>query len=1073
MTQHFNHVQMLASAGSGKTYQLSNRYLGLVYAGVEPASLLASTFTRVAAGEIRDRILERAACAVLDADARSALGAAISAPSFDEAAAIALLDRLLDALPSMQIRTLDGFFTTLVRTHALDLDLPPVLDFLDDVATEELRHEAIRLLLDETDPQRMISLLRALTQGQTTRSVTQTIDSTISELKSMYADSSPDAWRVPPPATPGLDARRVPIAVATLAGLGSDDVGRIEAHVQHAIDLIQSGDWDGFAKSRLVEIFITGTFSRKPLSAALIEAVTPLVNHAMVILRARWNDEGEAAYGILAEYVARERELKQRRAALTFEDLPVMTAALMDTYGVRPVLRRAGMDIHHVLLDEFQDTSIEQWRAIRPLLQHMIEPVREMAEARSLFCVGDVKQSIYAWREGCPDLLEQLDTLLDVPPGVTIERLPLARSYRSSRVVMDFVNTVFGTIGENAALREHEKAADWWAAQFVPHDTALSIPGYVKVETCISGGQQWKRLRKEDCLQRTVALVEELHREHPHATIGILTRRNALVTELMYRLGPDGSGLPVAGRGGRPVIDAAPVNAMLDALRLIDHPDDTIAAFNVANSPLGEHLGFTSFSDRESRRGTADVLRRRVMSDGLTPLLAGWLHALAGHMAAWDQRRCEQLVELALTFDGRRVMRVDEFITYVEGTRVPLPGDAPIQAMSIHQSKGLEFDIVILPELDFRLASERAPRMVRTRSGVAGEIDRVQRWPHRVYRPLMQDLEGPWAAETFKRVRESLCMLYVAITRARRGLFCFMHPVSKSLKSLEDVSEHASGVLGWALAQMPEELQEDMNVFEAGDRSTFMDDTAPTEARTPAASDCDDDDVDRDGDRDGDDAHPSREDLARRPIVLRASPDRFRGVMASPSEDAHASRSIRHLMSMPNERALDHGTAIHALFECIEWSDDPWPPADVLHRAVRRAVRGHDAAWIESELASFMSMFEHEGVREAMVRGGRSARVEREQPFARLVRGGVQRGIIDRLDITLDAAGRPERARVIDFKTDPAEGKKLTLRSVDYARQLEAYREVAADLTGLDRSAVGATLLFVTTGRVLEVGSSA
>ncbi|MCA9296190.1 MAG: UvrD-helicase domain-containing protein, partial [Phycisphaerales bacterium] len=455
MTAHVNHVQMLASAGSGKTYQLSNRYLGLIHGGADPGSLLASTFTRLAAGEIRDRILERAARAVLDPAERAALGTALSATSFDQNAAVALLNRLLDALPSMQIRTLDGFFTTLVRTHALDLDLPPVLDFLDDVATEELRHESIRMLLDETDSQRMISLLRALTQGQTTRSVTQTIDSTISDLKSLYADSSPDAWRVPPPAQPGLDARMVPIAVAKLAGLQADDVGRVEPHVQSAIDLIQSGDWEGFAKSRLVEIFITGTFGRQPLSAALIDAVTPLVHHAMVVVRARWNDEGEAAYGILAEYVARERELKQRRAALTFDDLPVMTATLMNTYGVRPVLRRAGMDINHVLLDEFQDTSIEQWRAIRPLLQQMIEPTDDPAAPRSLFCVGDVKQSIYAWREGCPDLLEQLDTLLDVPPGVTIDKLPLARSYRSSPVIMDFVNTVFSTIGENAALREH------------------------------------------------------------------------------------------------------------------------------------------------------------------------------------------------------------------------------------------------------------------------------------------------------------------------------------------------------------------------------------------------------------------------------------------------------------------------------------------------------------------------------------------------------------------------------------------------------------------------------------------
>src|SRR5262245_22840240 len=105
-----DNVAIRASAGSGKTYQLVSRYLRLIAAGAAPASILASTFTRLAAGQIRDRILMTLAEAVDDVAKRSKLAERVGLPSLDRNEVMSILEGLSRRLHRMQVRTIDGFF---------------------------------------------------------------------------------------------------------------------------------------------------------------------------------------------------------------------------------------------------------------------------------------------------------------------------------------------------------------------------------------------------------------------------------------------------------------------------------------------------------------------------------------------------------------------------------------------------------------------------------------------------------------------------------------------------------------------------------------------------------------------------------------------------------------------------------------------------------------------------------------------------------------------------------------------------------------------------------------------------
>ncbi|MEM7227693.1 MAG: UvrD-helicase domain-containing protein [Planctomycetota bacterium] len=1042
------HRRVLASAGSGKTYQLSSRYLGLMHQGIEPSTLLASTFTRLAGGEIRDRILQRAAKAVLDPAERDALATSIAATPFTHVDACALLDTLIDQLPSLQIRTLDGLLASWVRVHALDVDLPPHLDILDQVAEEDVQHESLRLMLDENDPQSLIDMLRALTKGQSNRSVLHAMQSHIALLLGYYRDSDVTAWMLPPcPHTPMSKQDAASACVA----LREVDISAVNAKFlkrhSEAVQFASTGNWVDFLGSDGLGSALAGKYNRSTIPDEVIASYTGLVPHAIARTYQQWQHELDAAYALMRDFDARERTYKRGRAVLAFSDLAPLVGLMHQRLDMHRVLQRIGVAIDHVMLDEFQDTSVDQWRALRPLLDRMCETDSD----RSLFVVGDVKQSIYAWREATSAILESVPELLDLTPGVDLADDHLVRSYRSSPAIMRIVNAVFTDTASNAALADTPASASWWDDQFEPHETAKTdLPGVVRIDVCPKiGGRDYKRIRTETCQQWCVETVTDLHERFPHKTIGILTRSNEAVNTLMFKLGPDGQDLPVAGKGGRPLTDAAPINAMLDAIRLIDHPDDTIAAFNVAHSPLGTHLNFSDHADTDARRMLADRLRRDMMAIGLSSLLADWLRALAGQLTAWEQRRTEQLVAMALELDSRRSPRVREFLRHVDGTNAPMPGEAPITVMTVHQSKGLEFDFIVLPELDGQLKGQSSgTRYVRHRDTVDGPITRVLKVVNEQVRSQCPELQPFWDADTDHRVREGLCMLYVAMTRARQGLFACLFPPSDKRPS-----SSFSGMIYDALRNPAVDLDHREHIVTVYADGEF--DALQTTA---------------------DDAHDTTpvQPLTRRaPVTITPATTRWRGAVPAPSahDEHHTTRSMAQLLAPVNRTALDHGTAIHAMFECVRWSEDQPPTDDQLRAAMRGAMPRHDRAWMDDQIIAFRPMMQGDAVRNALSRGARPddrAMLHRELPFARLVDGGVQRGVIDRLDVTLDASGTPVSATVIDFKSDPVDDEALESRVDGYRGQIDTYRDVASNLLRLPIDQIRACLLFVATDKAVE-----
>lgn len=1123
------HISILASAGSGKTFRLSSRYLALIAAGARPATILATTFTRAAAGEIRDRILSRLAQACVDRPKREELIASLRSEIGDSRLDLGvpalrdLLGGLTRDLHALQVRTIDSFFAGIVRCFALSLDLPPNAAIVEGERQRMLTRDAIRMMLADGDPQRLIDLLREFIEGRADRGVTDVIERTVTGLHGLYREAPREAWDAIRH-SPTLEPEPLARAIASLEAAGeaaSYPDRRHRTALEKNLDQLRScadaraDDWAAFLDAGLAKPIARGdaVYCRKPIDPRLVDAYAPLIRHARAVVRNAIRSRTLATRDLLERYDAAALAARRAARAITFDDLTAAVASQADTMELADIYFRLDARIQHLLLDEMQDTSVEQWRALMPIAR---EVLATYDGSRTFFCVGDVKQSIYGWRDAAPDLLERLPDMFE-----SVRSDSLEKSWRSSPVVIDAVNRVFTRVAANPVLADFTGAAEAWDGGFRTHQAVEKnrrLPGRVELRVCRAArdGEHPAAVR----LREAAELVRDLHARAPMLSIGVLTRSNKAVGHLLNEL--TSMGVRATGRGGGPLTDAAPVNAVLDALRLAEHPAHTIALFHVANSPLWAVLGGeeqTRAEEPEDRKkaehesgaaprhaeghaaeapekphdhdatGGAALpsparaaalsrhIRRLVMEHGLARTVARWVRHLAPSCDARELRRLHELVELASAHDAHPTPRLDDFVRVVETTAVADPMSARVEVMTIHKSKGLEFDLVILPDLDGRLIRTDNALVAVERPEPGGPVTRITRWVSEDQWGHFDDLRTLHESTKRRLARESLAVLYVAMTRAIGGLFMLIDgPVKRAPKC-----SHAALLMNALAPGRDREPGE--TLYESGDPG-FLERLAEARAgrSAPVAG-----------------AAADALDGAEAVILLR--PSRLASVATeSPSKEAEADAAHAaddEPFRLSDAEALDAGTAMHAMFEQIEWIEDGVPDDGALRRAVSRALPRRATAWIDEQLIAFRAALENPNVRAVLSRNGGepsaindqpsaqpsgigargsefvaappTRRVWRERRFIRDHDGAIQLGAIDRLDVTYDATGRCVGARITDFKTDAIESPRVVEHAARYRRQMLTYRAAAASVLGIDESAVDLQLVYVRSGIVLPV----
>jgi len=705
---------------------------------------------------------------------------------------------------------------------------------------------------------------------------------------------------------------------------------------------------------------------------------------------------------------------------------------------------RLDQQVRHILLDEFQDTSLEQWRALSPLVDELLSGHRD---ERAGVIVADPKQSIYGWRGARPELVHQ------VGARYALAHESMEKSWRSSAVVLDFVDAVFRDIPSNAVLTQFEvgpKMASAWVEDLTTLQAAKDLPGHVCVHLGPSDGDSRAAIRPH-LLRRAAEVVRDLHRQMPGRTIGVLVRRNKVLGHLMNALNE--LGVRASGEGGTPLTDTAPVNAVLSLLRMADHPLSGAARYHVARSPLGSVVGFTDFRDASAARGLADRVRTRLLADGYGPTLAEWVTDLAPRCDAREVLRLLQLVELGHRWEERSTLRPTDFVRYVAQESVEDPSSAPVRVMTVHRSKGLEFDVVVLPELYAPMTPKGTGAAIPERDPDSGLVVQVYPRVQKDLRPLFPEIgkadEDLQAAD----LRDGLSVLYVALTRARYALHLVLPPEGGSGK-------HSAGLIRSALGLDDGNATEADIVWEAGEPRWFeqLDDGAGHADTTPPESET---------------------DAARQPLLRSSAtgPGRNLARRSPSSLEGGSGVDLAFHLKLDAGPALQRGSVVHAWCEEIEWIEDGIPEDDTLRAVAREVAPGISDADVSGFIEEFRGWLEVEEIRQALSRdgyateAGATVRVENELPFARRVGSDIQEGFIDRLVLT-ERDGKVVEAEVLDFKTDRiAAGDEAGLveRVEHYRPQIEAYCAVVRERFGLEEEAVRGTLLFLGAGAVRGV----
>ncbi len=851
-----------ANAGTGKTHVLTMRVLRLLIEGTSPDRILCLTYTKAAAAEMSQRVFQRLSGWVTIADA--ALDAALSqllgrAPvDAERQRARQLFAQAIETPGGLKVQTIHAFCERLLQRFPLEAGIPPHFAILDEQACRELQREAIDDLLTQATRNRTSEIGRALN-----KIVAYAADDRFDELLRdalIRRDWLEDASRFEAgdgPIFSGVETlyRR---AFGVSPDVSLEDIEtRIvqllsEEHWRTARGVLAAGstrDLEGADRAAAVldartpqqradavcNFFITSengprkslmtkgiTAERGDVLAYLSraqDAVIPLSaerGHLRVI---------EATMALLRlgdAVMQRYTNLKARRAALDFDDLIRKTANLLgDHASAEWVLFKLDGGLDHILVDEAQDTSPVQWDVIEALANEFFAGAgaREGA-VRTLFAVGDEKQSIYGFQGARPELFARLGRTFASAAGnagLAWRHVPLTLSFRSVAPVLAAVDAVFAdrnrTRGitaddvnvKHVAMRHgHAGLVEIWETE--KSDDMQPADVWTPLDDKPSGSPVVRLARRiadtiEHWLDTDEALVSANRPIRPSDILILVRKRRpfaeAMVAELKAR------GIPVAGADRIRLADQIATQDLMAVGDFVLLPEDDLVLATLLKSPFFDLDDDDLIAIAPNRKGSlwsamlaaaetqprfrdaADTLKRwRARADYAPPFefYAELLNSEHGRMRLLERLGAEaaepidEFLDLALKFDDGAPPSLQGFLDWLRRSEVVIKRDmehgrGEVRVMTVHGAKGLEAPIVFLPDTCTTRSGERPGGLVA--------LPDVER-PARMAEPFCWPVKGTARVSGVRNARhaagqreteERNRLLYVALTRARDRLY--------------------------------------------------------------------------------------------------------------------------------------------------------------------------------------------------------------------------------------------------------------------------------------------------------------
>ena len=858
-----------ASAGTGKTKVLTDRVLRLLLGGTAPERILCLTFTRAAAAEMALRITrELAGWTVADDETLSAAltvltGAPPRRSMLDRARR--LFAAVLDVPDGLKIQTIHAFCQSLLRRFPLEAGVAPNFEIADERMSATLLGAARARLLHAARPgvdDALASALAAMTAvigeegfGALLADVSSTRDrfaavlerhggtagaiAALRERLGVAEGATPESVLAEACAEDAFDGARLTRAARVLAGGTVTDQRRAQK-IATWLNADHDGRTAGFGAYRRAFLREDGgplqSLITKKLGDAHPDATEALGQEQERIGACveRWNaarvaESTAALIEIAARHLGFYGAEKARHAVLDYGDQISISRSLLARAGIAPwVLYKLDGGLDHLLIDEAQDTSPTQWAVIAALAEEFFAGEGARAAPRTLFAVGDEKQSIFSFQGADARALAAAHRQFQSRAQAAErpwESLPLAESFRSTAAVLATVDAVFaqpaardGVTAEAVPIRHqvHRAGAggrvELWLP-LVPEEKEPLEPWAPPV----------KREGADDPAARLAALIadrvagwtQEQAGEgsegwleargrsiRPGDVLVLVRRRGPFVDHLLRAL--KARGVPVAGIDRMVLTEQLAVMDLIALGEFCLLPGDDLTLATVLKSPLiglDEDALFALAYGRGDASLWATLSRRRDESpafaeayealvafrgaaDWIAPFefysevlgARGGRAALLGRLGPESGDAIEEFLALALAYGRTHPPSLQGFLHWVQDGRAEIKRDFEqgrdeVRIMTVHGAKGLEAPVVFLPDT-MRKPRGRDPLVWLEEERADGGVGRVEGllWPGRASRedPLTREARARTRAAQEEEYRR---LLYVAMTRAEDRLY--------------------------------------------------------------------------------------------------------------------------------------------------------------------------------------------------------------------------------------------------------------------------------------------------------------
>lgn len=847
-------VFVSANAGAGKTRRLTDRVLALLLSGVMPSRILCLTFTKAAAAEMAARVQSQLGAWVMMEE--SALAEALQGllqrqPAPREIArARGLFAEVLEAPEGVRILTIHSLCQSLLRRFPMEAGVSPHFEVMDARSEQAMQQDAYRAVLAQASASggdlaaavrhlaklmaesRLEELLgslfankrRLLPHLASQQGVDDALGFLRQQLRLEARVTRESLFASHFEYTPE-QVQQLRHAAAVL--LEQEKCAKANLETGKALaDWLENAPQAGAALAAYVDVFVTAKFeprkvvygSKTVIDESLAAAIAAEQQRVLAYVQRSLSLEVYEGTASLLRFVSallmHYQQCKDSRALLDYDDLINQAHALLTRAQVMHwVLYKLDGGIDHMLVDEAQDTSARQWAIVEALTAEFFSGEGRSSEPRSLFIVGDEKQSIFSFQGADPGQLAKWQHVFSqriADAGHRSSFLSLIQSYRSTQEILNVVDAVFAQPHVREGLTFHDqdiihKSARTGAAGLVElwpliEPPAEDMDSEADDSETVSyrpayqlAAQLARRLKQWFAEGRQIAALDRAMR--PGDVMILVQKRGKLVDALVRALKKQG--IPVAGHDRMQLNDNLAVQDMLALAQVMVLPEDdlTLAAllkcplfditeddlFALAHDrgrqPLWERMKAQSADNARVANAYRMLAELRAMADLVRPYefyihvldTLGGRERILSRMGHEYRDPIDEFLGQALVFERSHPPSLQGFLLWLSRSRSEIKrdmeqvGDA-VRILTVHASKGLQAPVVILPDTAAEPSKDKDSCVWFDAGDISLPVWKQGLGAEAFCRRLSAEIGRD-------RLAENRRLLYVALTRASDQLY--------------------------------------------------------------------------------------------------------------------------------------------------------------------------------------------------------------------------------------------------------------------------------------------------------------